>query len=160
MGDYNGHGGRTLFNGLISIEPSILPLIERHRFYIVYPSQCRKFEGNLAEASASRSCGGGPGSLLLPCTRPQCNLRPCHLYQKGTSSILPIRLYLKTGIPPGKSDASGSIGPTHIVTSTSSFSGKCRPMRPIFPVEFQLKESHGFCPVNPSTNRKEPFIYC
>ena len=24
-------------------------------------SQCRKFEGNLAEASASRSCGGGGG---------------------------------------------------------------------------------------------------
>ena len=27
--------------------------------------QCRKFEGNLAEASASRSCGGGPGGLLF-----------------------------------------------------------------------------------------------
>ena len=29
------------------------------------PVQCRKFEGNLAEASASRSCGGGSGSLLF-----------------------------------------------------------------------------------------------
>ena len=29
--------------------------------------QCRKFEGNLAEASASRSCGGGPGGLLFIC---------------------------------------------------------------------------------------------
>ena len=27
--------------------------------------QCRKFEGNLAEASASRSCGGGSGGLLF-----------------------------------------------------------------------------------------------
>ena len=42
------------------------------------------------------------------------------------------------GIPPGKSDASGGIGPRHIVTSTSGFSARCRPMRPIFPVEFQL----------------------
>ena len=55
--------------------------------------QCRKFEGNLAEASASRSCGGGPGGLLFICLfvclfiylflnlaeaacLPQCNLRP------------------------------------------------------------------------------------
>ena len=42
------------------------------------------------------------------------------------------------GIPPGKSDASGGIGPKHIVTLTSGFSVRCRPMRPIFPVEFQL----------------------
>ena len=42
------------------------------------------------------------------------------------------------GIPPGKSDASGGIGPKHIVTLTSGFSARCRPMRPIFPVEFQL----------------------
>ena len=33
---------------------------------IIY-MQCRKFEGNLAEASASRSCGGGPGGLLFIC---------------------------------------------------------------------------------------------
>ena len=45
----------------------------------------------------------------------------------------------KAGIPPGKSDASGGIGPKHIVTLTSGFSARCRPMRPIFPVEFQLK---------------------
>ena len=44
----------------------------------------------------------------------------------------------KAGIPPGKSDASGGIGPKHIVTSTSGFSVRCRPMRPIYPVEFQL----------------------
>ena len=43
------------------------------------------------------------------------------------------------GIPLGKSDASGGIGPRHIVTSTSGFSSRCRLMRPIFPVEFQLK---------------------
>ena len=42
------------------------------------------------------------------------------------------------GIPPGKSDASGGIGPKDIVTSTSGLSARCRPMRPIFPVEFQL----------------------
>ena len=42
------------------------------------------------------------------------------------------------GIPPGKSDASGGIGPKHIVTSTSAFSARCRPTRPISPVEFQL----------------------
>ena len=29
-----------------------------------------------------------------------------------------------------------SAGPRHIVTSTSGFSVRCRPMRPIFPVEF------------------------
>ena len=46
--------------------------------------------------------------------------------------------YSKAGIPPGKSDASGGIGPKHIVTLTSGFSARCRPMRPIFPVEFQL----------------------
>ena len=45
----------------------------------------------------------------------------------------------KAGIPPGKSDASGGIGPKHIATSTSGFSARCRPMRPISPVEFQLK---------------------
>ena len=45
------------------------------------------------------------------------------------------------GIPPGKSDASGGIGPKHIVTLTSGFSARCRPMRPIFPVEFQLMPS-------------------
>ena len=45
----------------------------------------------------------------------------------------------KAGIPPGKSDASCGIGPKHIVTSTSGFSARCRPMRPIFPVEFQLQ---------------------
>ena len=44
----------------------------------------------------------------------------------------------KAGIPPGKSDASDGIGPKHIVTSTSGFSARCRPMRPIFLVEFQL----------------------
>ena len=47
---------------------------------------------------------------------------------------------LKAGIPPGKSDASGGIGPRHIVTSTSGFPARCGPMRPIFPVEFQLKK--------------------
>ena len=45
----------------------------------------------------------------------------------------------KAAIPPGKSDASGGIGPRHIVTLTSGFSARCRPMRPILPVEFQLK---------------------
>ena len=29
------------------------------------PSHCRKFEGNLTEASASRSCGGGSGGLFI-----------------------------------------------------------------------------------------------
>ena len=42
------------------------------------------------------------------------------------------------GIPPGKSDALGGIGPRHIVTSTLGFSARCRPMRPIFPAEFHL----------------------
>ena len=44
----------------------------------------------------------------------------------------------KAGIPPGKSDASGGIGPRPTVTSTLGFSARCRPMRPIFLVEFQL----------------------
>ena len=44
----------------------------------------------------------------------------------------------KAGIPPRKSDASGSIGPKYIVTLTSGFSARCRPMHPIFRVEFQL----------------------
>ena len=48
----------------------------------------------------------------------------------------------EAGIPPGKSDASGGIGPRHIVTSTSGFSARCRPMLPIFPVEFQLTIRH------------------
>ena len=42
------------------------------------------------------------------------------------------------GIPPGRSDASGGIGPRPTGTSTLGFSARCRPMRPIFPVEFQL----------------------
>ena len=33
----------------------------------------------------------------------------------------------KAGIPPGKSDASGGIGPRRIVTSTLGFSVRCRP---------------------------------
>ena len=59
------------------------------------------------------------------------------IYKKGASfekppdEIHPV----EAGIPPGKSDASGSIGPKHIVTSTSGFSTRCRLMRPIFPVE-------------------------
>ena len=32
----------------------------------------------------------------------------------------------------------GRIGPKYIVTSRSGFSVRCRPMSPIFPVEFQL----------------------
>ena len=47
--------------------------------------------------------------------------------------------FTKAGIPPRKSDASGGIGPKHIITLTSGFSARCRPLRPIFPVEFQLK---------------------
>ena len=50
---------------------------------------------------------------------------------------------VKAGIPPGKSNASDGIGPKHIVTSTSGFSARCRPMRPIFLVEFQLKVEWG-----------------
>ena len=38
--------------------------------YNAYYSQCGKFEGNLAEAGASRSCGGGYGSLFLFKKRP------------------------------------------------------------------------------------------
>ena len=72
----------------------------------------------------------------------------CHLINQeagGKRIYKPNPLYLsKAGIPPGKSDASGGIGPRHIVTSTSGFSARCRPMRPIFPVEFQLMvESQG-----------------
>ena len=37
------------------------------RFINLGHGQCRKFEGNLAEASASCSCGGGPGGLLFIC---------------------------------------------------------------------------------------------
>ena len=44
----------------------------------------------------------------------------------------------KAGIPPGKPDASGGIGPRPTLTSTLGFSSRCRQMRPIFPVEFQL----------------------
>ena len=51
------------------------------------------------------------------------------------------RTYVRiAGIPLGKSDASGGIGPKHIVTLTSGFSARCRPMCPISPVEFQLKD--------------------
>ena len=49
----------------------------------------------------------------------------------------------KAGIPPGKSDASGDIGPKHIATLTSGFSARCRPMRPISLVEFQLMAIRG-----------------
>ena len=45
----------------------------------------------------------------------------------------------RAGIPPEKSDASGGIGPKHIVTLTSGGSARCHPMRPIFPVKFQLQ---------------------
>ena len=50
------------------------------------------------------------------------------------------------GIPPGKSDASGGIGPRPTITSTSGFSARCRPMRPISQVEFQLIRSHNSRP--------------
>ena len=45
---------------------------------------------------------------------------------------------IKSSISLVAKGASGSIGPKHIVTLTSGFSARCRPMRPIFPVEFQL----------------------
>ena len=57
-------------------------------------------------------------------------------------SGLQVYLLRIAGIPPGKSDASGGIGPRPTVTSTSGFSARCRRMRPIFPVEFQLKTLH------------------
>ena len=59
------------------------------------------------------------------------------------------------GIPPGTSDASGGIGPRHIVTSTSGFSARCRPMRPISPMEFQLKldKISAHVPCWPMTNK-------
>ena len=67
------------------------------------------------------SHGGTAGLNALRLARAACGLLP----------------YI-AGIPRGKSDASGGIGPKHIVTSTSGFSARFRPMRPIFPVEFQL----------------------
>ena len=54
-------------------------------------------------------------------------------YSRMTRMTLPY-----AGIPPGKSDASGGIGPRHTVTSTLGFSARCSRVRPIFPVEFQL----------------------
>ena len=53
-------------------------------------------------------------------------------------SDFPCGIPALAGIPPGKSDASGGIGPKHIVTLTLGVSARCRPMRPISPVEFQL----------------------
>ena len=65
-----------------------------------------------------------------------------HVHVITNRSDLPSETYIesqlgpKAGIPPGESDASGGIGPKHIVTSTSGFSARCRPMRPISLVEF------------------------
>ena len=42
------------------------------------------------------------------------------------------------GIPPGKLDASGGIGPKNLMLKWRCVSARCRPMRPIFPVEFQF----------------------
>ena len=40
---------------------------ESDQDHLINGPQSRKFEGNLAEASVSRSCGGGPGGLLFIC---------------------------------------------------------------------------------------------
>ena len=45
----------------------ILSVLNSRKPLTTHGIQCRKFEGNLAEASASRSCGGGPGGLLFIC---------------------------------------------------------------------------------------------
>ena len=45
----------------------------------------------------------------------------------------------KAGIPPGKSDTSGDIWPKNLMLKYRCVSARCRPMRPISSVEFQLK---------------------
>ena len=64
----------------------------------------------------------------------------------GISNLEGFILYevSKAVIPPGKSDASGGIWSRHTVTSTSGFSARCRRMRPISLVEFQLMKDSDF----------------
>ena len=52
-----------------------------------------------------------------------------------------IFIYLSiAGIPPGKSGASGDIWPKNLMLKYRCVSARCRPMRPIPPLEFQLSK--------------------